>query len=231
MMISRVREFVDKKVDGSKDRSTNIQAPPPLKISNSNYANDDTFKKVSLTLLSRFEALETSAAETISATLVSQEERASFYEALRFRLALLPRQEMHTGLLAQQIEHVFGEELRNQCHHHHVLSNSLKLGEQPGLLRQPPPPITPRNDQISSYRVHGRCHQMEPPARRRSFFPDAGCDGKSAMMPTKIRNIDWQLANAVQQVVSLSLEGPPPTEKREFACYEPPTTPMHCQAV
>ena len=251
-MMSRVRNFVvNRKADDAenyeaKRRVFNFQPPPPLKISNSNYAREETFKKVSLNLLSRFEALELSAAETIQSTLINPEDRSAFYEALRFRLALLARQEAHTASLVRQIHRVFGEELRNMCHHHHVPTNSQTLvgiGEQPGKLHfqsssssfHQPPPITPRNDHISSTRVYGGYHNnnMGPtPPRRRSFFPDAGGEGNSAdVRPPKIRNIDWQLANAVQQVVSLTLDGPPPTEKRDFACYEPPTTPMHCQAV
>lgn len=236
----RFRNFIDKKHDETKHDignggSLNFQPPPPLKISNSNYAHDDVFKKISLILLSRYNAIGISPMETINSTLVTLEDKLAFYEALCFRLALLPRQEVHTASLVQQVDQIFGEEFKAVCHHDQVPSNSyeieMKLGSHEVTPPCQQPPFTPRNDQFSSSRF-SESWRTRRPVRRRSFFPDAGAQKTSyMMMPTKIRNIDWQLASAVQQVVSLTLDGSSPTQKGDFACYDPPTTPMKCQRV
>ena len=62
-------------------------------------------------------------------------------------------------------------------------------------------------------------------SQSRSFFPDSGPRSCCYMMQKKEQNIDWQLAEAVQQVVSLSLDSNSHNHKAElsaFSRYESP---------
>lgn len=217
------RTRVDRKHDKDKDKFKSSDIPPPqLKLVNDNYINEDAFLNVSLNLLARYQALNLTSAEAIEATLITPEERISFYKALCFRMA----QESQVGSYStsstiQSIHQEFGEDLQRMCKQH---LSSL----EPPCLEGFQAPMAPRN-------IHGSVgfHRFLNPrklmqTKRRSFFPESDSRNSRQTMNAKVRNIDWQLASAVQEVSSLRLDDPS-SEKRDFSCYEPPS-PMHCRA-
>lgn len=81
-------------------------------------------------------------------------------------------------------------------------------------------PATPRNicnpttdKNASSFHHHllqqPRTNNGMKQPQSRSFFPDSGPRSSCYMQNKKVQDIDWQLAEAVQQVVSLSLDAGP----------------------
>lgn len=198
--------------------------PPPLQIcTTTKYFEDDEeqFTKTALHLLSRYEGLNLTVSEAIKSTLQCTEERAAFLEAL-----LTIRQQHQQGKtttsldLIDTIYQTFGEELISICSQDKLNvehppkvpflrsssmpmednnCNGNSLGNDFHHYDKPMRPITTRHETTTT-----SLHPMDAfrgNRRRRCFFPDS---------EPKIRNIDWQLASAIQQVVSLSLDGTEP---------------------
>ena len=198
--------------------------PPALNPEqNTKYHNDDAFTNVSLNLLARYEQLNLTATESIQATLASHEERSAFYEALCFQKSQISQMGAYSASsMLQKIDEAFGAELKSMCMPHHQAAG-------PTTHEHVPAPMTPRNDRNPAT-ANSFHHFLNPrgvrqqQAQPRCFFPDSGPRSSRYLMQKKVQNIDWQLAQAVQQVVSLSLDGPAAkTETPSFARYEPPS--------
>jgi hypothetical protein len=191
-----------------------------LQLSNqprNNPCNDDVFLNLSLNMLAKYEALNLTAKEAIESTLVSPEDRSTYYQTLSFRLARIAGAANLSSSMILRIDEEFGAELKAMFTAHE--------GNKPGQLQAPMAPCNARNP--------GRLTRFLNPLKgaqkvQRCFFPEhEGRTNRSMMNSKKVRNIDWHLATAVQQVVSLSLDGSQP-EKRGPACYKPPS-PMQYQ--
>jgi hypothetical protein len=192
--------------------------PHQLNQQRDNPFNDEMFLNISLNMLARYEALNLTAKEAIESTLVSPEDRSAYYQALSFRLAHITglRENSLTSVILR-IDEEFGVELKAMV--------TALAGNKPKPIQAPMTPCNARNP--------GRLTRFLIPLKgaqkvQRCFFPENdGRTSRSVMNSKKVRNIDWHLATAVQQVVSLSLDGSQP-EKRGLACYKPPS-PMHYQ--
>lgn len=175
------------------------------------YLDDETFMAVSLNLLARYEALKLPANESIISTLDCPDDQLAYYEALCLRLSQIHGVRGYsTCSTIQRLDRVFSAELRNLCSHH-----TAGLSFPEALIRAP---MTPRND-----RNHAGLKFQNKRNRKqtRRFFPDVEPRSHRRMMQSKVRNIDRQLATAVQKIVSLSLDGPP-AGKHDFLCYSTP---------
>ena len=193
--------------------------PPSLTGIKSKFHDDEAFMKVSLNLLARFEALDLTAAESIESTLVSPDDQLAYYEALCAKLSQIRTVGGYpTGSMIQKLDQQFSTELRDLC--------SLNFSGG-GVTQSVQAPMTPRNgrnqESLQAFFLNRR-HNTQ--ARR--FFPDIEPTPNRPMKRNMIRNLDWHLATAMQQVVSLSLDAAP-TEKRDIPCYNPPS-PMHFRA-
>lgn len=106
------------------------------------------------------------------------------------------------------------EQHTNNRRKHHNDDVSGRYHQQPVVHA----PVTPRNIQnpgrAQSQGIHypflSASHNGSGmrEAQPRSFFPDSGPRSCRYMMQKKAQNVDRDLAEAVQQVVTLSLEGP-----------------------
>jgi hypothetical protein len=190
--MDRLRIWIESRHSGSEDGPyINVYRPPPLRTSNT-YDDDDTFSNVSLNLLSRYESLGLSATEAIVSTLISPKQRASFYDGLFVRLDRLSHLAPTMASIVHSINKVFGDQLRLlvEQESHDKCSNPYQK------------PIAPRQ-------------QQKKISRR--FFPETG--DSNCPKPTtagggtffrnkkRIQNIDWTLAQAIQRVESLRLDG------------------------
>jgi hypothetical protein len=188
--------------------------PPPLRTS-STYDDDDAFKNVAMNLLSRHEKLGLSANEAILATLIDSTQRSSFYQGLCFRLDRSCHLSPCTASLVLHLNETLGKKLKEmvvaECKGDLFCSNKL---------------TTPQG--ISN------CKSMKQKVQRR-FFPDS--DKGSITSPVRsgsgifgskrrIQNIDWKLAEAIQQVNHLSLDGPHQFSSSKSSGYEPPAQGM-----
>lgn len=197
--------------------------PPPLRTVGT-YDDDEFFNNVALNMLSRYEALSLSASEAICSTLVSPKTRASFLEGLHTRLARASSMSPSARSLIQNTTKVFGQELRRIVESESPCSS---YGKQSPCFDRNLPPATPRhvlrgpNSVTCSLPSTTGADKKKKKVRR--FFPD--CDSKSVgggfFRTRKVQNIDWKLAEAIQQVHTLSLDGDNTREQRK-ACYQPP---------
>jgi len=172
------------------------------------YQCDVTFTNVSMSLLARYEQLNLTAKESIQATLDSDEERSAFYEALCHRKCQIQTKAPHaSSFILQKIDQAFGAELRHLC----------RQGKEATV------PLTPRNDSNPS-RSFCNGLQQEPNPRKSTqsscFFPDSGPRSCGYLMRKKVQNLDFDLTEALDQVMSLSLNGTNTTEGQSFPCYE-----------
>lgn len=194
---------------GAGDGSS-LFRPPPLRTSNT-YDDEDIFNNVSLNLLSRYDALGLSAAETIQATIISQQERISFHEALCIRRS---RSVHHvspsTALLVERVDKTFGCELMRMIREENG-GKEIQTWGKCHFSADGPPTTPPAGSEV-----------VEKKARRRRFFPDSDSKGGGFFRSRKVKNIDWSLAEAVSQVQSLRLDGSPSTPKGAGA-YQPPS--------
>ena len=193
--------------------------PPPLKGVVSKYHDDESFMAISLNLLARYDALNLTASESIVSTLITIDDQMAYYEALSTRVSQLRSVGGYTSCsMIQRLEQEFGDALGQLCSKHQAPC--------PGSVHAP---MTPRHD-----RNHTGFKSIFLNTRKngqgRRFFPDLEPRPHHHFTHAKVRNIDWQLASAVQQVESLSLDGPS-VEKRDFASYHPPSPMVHCRTV
>jgi hypothetical protein len=201
--------------------------PPPLRTS-STYDDDETFTNVALNLLSRFECLHLTTREAILSALISPQQRASFLDGICLRLDRASHLSPKTLSLVHSLERLLGRELRDM-----VYAEANINGEQPCCYTTKP--VTPRH---TAQNQHHHPHQSTSMSstmtcrsntkKSRRFFPD--CDSFFlGGRKRRVQNIDWKLAEAVQQVENLRLDGsspspsppPPPTNS-----YVPPPPPQ-----
>lgn len=183
--------------------------PPPLRTSTT-YDDDDAFNNVALNLLSRNEILGLTPTEAILATLISSEQRASFFDGLAFRQDRSSHLSPNTASLVDSIERVFGKELKE-----------IVMTECKGQPCYNIKPVAPRH--TGPVTRSNSAPKMKSTPRR--FFPDV--DKTAAPMmgffasKRRIQNIDWKLAEAIQQVDHLRLDGLESPRKVSTG-YEPP---------
>lgn len=180
--------------------------PPPLRTS-STYDDDDAFNNVALNLLSRYETLGLKATETIMATLIGVKQRASFYDGLCVRLDRCSHLSPNTASLVTSLERILGKELKEM-----VVAESKG---QPCYTTKP----------VSPHPTPGgltTCRNSKKKSMSRRFFPDVS-DKTAAFFGSKrrVQNIDWKLAEAIQQVEQLRLDGMS-SPCQAATCYEPP---------
>ena len=196
-----------------------LSRPPPLRTS-STYDDDEAFNNVALNLLSRHDTLGLTAQEAILATLFDHSQRASFNEALCIRLDRITHLSPNTTSLVQCVHEKFGKDLKRM-----ILSESNK-GAPCCYTNKP---VAPRGN-------IGYCRNMKQLVQRR-FFPEGGDKQHSSSggTPTlfgsskrRVQNIDWKMAEAIQQVNHLRLDGTSPMQQQQQqmknVVYKPPTT-------
>lgn len=184
---------------------------PPLKrvTTTRKYHDDETFMAVSLELLARYQALNLSANESIILTLVCPDDQLAYYEALCFRLSKIHSVRGYSPCsMIQILDRAFSTELRNLCSY-----RPPDVSFPEALIQVP---MTPRHDRNHAGLNFQYKHNKK---QTRRFFPDV--EPRSHRPQSKVRNVDQQLATAIQQVVSLSLDGPP-AGKHDFLCCTPP---------
>jgi hypothetical protein len=197
--------------DGSSAGTTNYDRPPPLRTVGT-YDDDDFFNNVALNMLSRYEALNLSVSEAICSTLVSPKHRASFYEGLCSRLSRASHMHMSPSQrsLIQNTKKVFGRELRRIVESECTDNFGTYLKQSPEFNNNLPP-TTMRHS--------------EKKKKGRRFFPDSDSKAGGFFRSRKVQNIDWKLAEAIQQVQSLRLDGDTAmvqNDRTANVCYQPP---------
>jgi hypothetical protein len=199
-----------------------LTRPPPLRTS-STYDDDEAFNNVALNLLSRYETLGLTAQEAILATLFDHGQRASFYEALCIRLDRFTHLSPNTTSLVQCVQEKFEKVLKEMI-----------LSETKGA------PYCYTNKPVAPRGNIGCCRNMKQLVQRR-FFPEGGGDKQQSSNSSnsnnnsilfgsskrRVQNIDWKMAEAIQQVHQLRLDGMSPIQQPNHpknVVYEPPTT-------
>jgi hypothetical protein len=193
--------------------------PPPLRTS-STYDDDDTFNNVALNLMSRYESLGLTAMEAILATLIGAKQRASFYDGLCIRLDRSSHMSPNTASLLESLERVFGHHLKE-----------MVMAECKGQPCYSTKPATPRHTAgiVGGGGAPATCRNAKKTTPRR-FFPDGDKISAPSMgffgSKRRVQNIDWKLAEAIQQVEHLRLDGvaspPNSTPPTTSTGYEPP---------
>ena len=192
--------------------------PAPLRTVGT-YDDDAFFSNVALDMISRYDGLALSLSEAICSVLVSPRSRASFLDGLYCRLSRPAHMSPTTHTLAQKTNEIFGQELRRLVEmgnaenppHYHPKHSECNRGF---------PPKTPRH--VVGPTSSGSNSQKKK--KRRSFFPD--CDSV-LFRSRKVKNIDWKLAEAIEQVQSLRLDGEgshqnPNNDRNDCVGYSPP---------
>lgn len=184
-------------------RAVSDSFSPPSDIQTDNtYDDDESFTMVSLNLLSKHEYLSLTPRDAINSTLVFPLERSMFLEALYIRKSRVSHLSPSAASLIQNVEHIFGVELKKIVDRESCITNPHQQGGSVKfyLSSKNCPPSTP-------------CREKN----RRSF-----CFGESAFFGgCKVKKLDWKLTEAIEQVSSLRLDGspaPPPSS----ATYTPP---------
>jgi hypothetical protein len=204
------------KGDG-RDACDGLIRPPPLRTSDT-YDDEDAFKNVALNLLSRYEALELSASETIRATITSPQERLSFHEALCIRRSRALHVSPSNASLVERVDKIFGSDLLKLIREDNGGEEIRSWGKrQFGCA-----PTTPRAIQNSTSSPECRYEIFEKKTRRRRFFPDSDTKSGGFFRSRRVKHIDWSLADAVSQVQSLRLDGSQDTPKGD-STYQPPS--------
>jgi hypothetical protein len=199
-----------------------VSRPPPL-LTSSTYDDEEAFVSVSLNLLSRYEALGLSAKETIKSTLIYPRERDSFFEALCARKSRSTHISTSTASLVDSVDRAFGRELMKMTQEENGGCNL----QQPCVMRKFSDdilPTTPRATNVRSPTFSNsesrRQDTSSAKKNRRRFFPESGFFGSR-----KVQNIDWKLAEAIEQVQCLRLDGSARTPRNSMG-YEPPSPPI-----
>lgn len=187
---------------GCRARSVSAGDRPSVIQTDNNYDDDEYFTMASLNLLSKHEYLSLTPRDAINSTLVFPVERSTYLEALYIRKSRVCHLSPSAADLIQNVEKIFGVELKRIVDRESCLTNPHHHGD--GRF------------------FHSNSHNRPPttPCReknRRSF-----CFGESAFLGgCSVRGIDWKLTEAIEQVQSLRLDGSPaaPTASNT---YTPP---------
>lgn len=194
-----------------------ISRPPPLRTSNT-YDDDEAFSNVALNLLSRHDTLGLTAQEAILATLFDHSQRVSFYEGLCIRLDRFTHLSPNTTSLVQCVHEKLGNDLKQMI-----------LSESKGA------PCCYTNKPVAPRGNIGYCRNVKQLVQRR-FFPEGGdkqqiSSGNNTILfggsKRRVQNIDWKMAEAIQQVNQLRLDGMSPMQQQihtKTVVYEPPTS-------
>jgi hypothetical protein len=201
--------------------------PPPLRTS-STYDDDDAFNNVALNLLSRHEILGLSATEAILSTLINAKQRSSFYDGLCDRLDRSAHLSPNTASLVYSLERTFGKQLKD-----------MTMEECKGQPCYATKPVSPRHTanmfsgngmgSNGAYTCRSSISSKKKLTPRR-FFPDGGDKlhaptiGFFGGSKRRVRNIDWKVADAIEQVSRLQLDGhdTPDHQHHQHSSYEPP---------
>lgn len=198
----------------------NVYRPPPLRTVGT-YDDDEFFNNVALNMLSRYGALNLSVEEAICSTLISPRNRASFYESLCARSTRSCHLSPSQRSLIQDTRRVFGKALKriveaeSPSHHTHnyqqqqhqqhcdiFLKNGMDISDTHH------PPVTPRHHNYSGGGWCPKSTTSEKKKKGRKFFPDSDSSKSGGFFRSrKVQNIDWRLAEAIQQVQTLRLDG------------------------
>jgi hypothetical protein len=217
--MDRLRQWLESRNTNFDDGPYISIRPPPLRTSNT-YDDDETFNNASLHLLSRYKALGLSSREAIVSLLVTPKQRVSYYDGLCVRLDRLAHLPSTTAKLVHSIDQTFGNELR-----YIVEQESNGKGMNPYHK-----PIAPRH--VSSDHHHHHHHhtsssnnshgsstnsQKNKMKKSRRFFPECNGSFDSNKSSTnnvsffrknnRVQNIDWRLAQAIERVETLRLDG------------------------
>lgn len=203
-----------------------IARPPPLRTS-STYDDDDAFNNVALNLLSRHETLGLSSTEAILATLINAKQRASFYDGFCARLDRSSHLSPNTASLVESLERSFGKELKG-----------MVMEECKGQPYYTTKPVCPRHTVVPCGDNSGNssattsttttCHNAaaKKKSNPRRFFPDVDKTAAPSMglfgSKRRVQNIDWKLAEAIQQVEHLRLDGLDSPLRQHTTGYGPP---------
>jgi hypothetical protein len=195
--------------------------PPPLRTTNT-YDDDDVFNKLALNLLSRYGALGLSAKDTLHATLLAPQDRASFLEALLNRKGRLPALSPQTASLIHDVDRLFGHELKAIVDSEHVTlkrqnyhgSTSSSSGDSMGNVN--------RDSCNNCSSATGGGGVANKKCKSRRFFPESGEPTSVFFRSRRVQNIDWKLVEMTQQVQSLQLDGSTASTPATNVKYEPP---------
>ena len=227
--------------------ATSSSRPSLIRTKCSFDGNDETFSIVALNMLSRYTYFGLTPADAIRDTLVTPRERSCFLEALSVRKMYSNQQHHHlspsTVSLIQTVDDNFGRDLVRMVEMEggpsvmtYTSYGANSNGYDPSTTNSHCP-----QKQGMSQRHHGErrsCRNKKSGSSgssgkrvRAFFFPDSGGRfGSAKGKSTTVRNIDWKLAEAIEQVSSLRLDGmstsPTATEASTISssslAYEPP---------
>mmetsp|Transcript_18917 Transcript_18917/g.24332 ORF Transcript_18917/g.24332 Transcript_18917/m.24332 type:complete len:269 (-) Transcript_18917:184-990(-) len=248
--MNQFKRWVENSNGSSEQRKS---SRPSLNLRTVNpYDWDESFSIVALNLLSRYEYFGMKPEDAILETLATARERFSFLEALNVR-----KHQHHlspsTVNLVQILDQNFGRDLARMVEKDSPASSAGPSMENDGSVANSMATINPSNQQQNAMFAQHSCvkAQRKRAEERRSrskgntctstrgkmgkrafFFPDTtGIFGVTNSKVTTC-NIDWKLAEAIEQVSSLRLDGmsisPTATESTVSGAsssmsYEPPT--------
>jgi hypothetical protein len=187
-----------------------VVRPPTLRTT-STYDDDEAFSKISLKLLATVELNGLSAKETIMQTLIQPRDRSSFLEGMHIRLSRSSQFSPSTASLVQSMFDQFGDELKRIVEEESGERNCHPFYSPHVSEEKRPPPTTPRHVRSHSSFQGAESNAQKTaahPSSRRRFFSDSESGG--FFCSRKVRNLDWKLAEAIQQVQSLRLDGTTP---------------------
>jgi hypothetical protein len=200
MTMDRLKSWIDQSpTERVYRRSVSDSYRPPTVIQTDNtYDDDESFTLASLNLFSKHEYLSLTPRDAINSTLVFPLERSMYLDALYIRKGRACHLSPSTKELIQSVEKVFGVELKKIVDRESCMTNPHN-GAKFFHLSTSRPPSTP-------------CREKN----RKSFcFGDAAFFGGCKVAP-----LDWKLAEAIEQVQSLRLDG---TSAPVASGYTPPT--------
>ena len=174
---------------------------PSVIQTDNNYDDDESFTLASLNLLSKHEYLSLTPRDAINSTLVFPKERSMFLDALYIRKTRVGHLSPSAASLVQNVEKIFGVELRKIVDRESCMTNPHHGGKffHLNTSRQPSTPCREKN--------------------RRTF-----CFGESAFFGgCKVKKLDWKLTEAIEQVQSLRLDGSPAGPSSATQTYTPPS--------
>lgn len=208
--MDRLRQWLESRNTNSDDGPYISIRPPPLRTSNT-YDDDEAFNTASLHLLSRYEALSLSSSEAIISILVTTKQRASYYDGLCVRLDRLSHLPLSVAKLVRSVDKAFGNELR-------CIVGQESNGKGMNPYHKPNAPRHVVSDHYNASSCNdSHCSstnsQRKKMKKSRRFFPecngsfDSNKSSNAFFRKNKVQNIDWKLAQAIERVETLRLDG------------------------
>lgn len=245
--MNQLKRWVENKSAGAGSSRPNLN----LRTSNS-YDCEERFSIVALNMLSRYEYFGMKPEDAIRETLVTPKDRSCFLEALNVRKMYSHQHEHHlspsTVNLVKTVECNFGKDLTrmvekesspcgNMGNTSHIAmgaagyesNNTPITREQQNAVFQAQPCLMIQRKCSQTHQGRGkRISTSKGQVPRAFFFPDTTSLFSVTSSKVTARNIDWKLAEAIEQVSSLRLDGMPmsPTTTCSTVSsgmsYEPP---------